>query len=370
MLKKKALKILINLTVVSLPTFFIIFLLFEFFIFRYILPAAQTPKLEYNKRFLILKPSTSGPQKGNHSMGPWTKNPSKWEINNFGWINVSDYEKEKKRLRLAIIGDSYVMGLEVNTKDNFTELVKKRYEDNMDVYSFGMAGSPMSNYSHMAEYVNHHFDPDILLVNIVYNDFKESVYEYAAPYLRNRFWTYRVINDSLIHEIPPDTLSLKEGKFNKFLKSFAIGRYLYHNIKITHLRKYFKNNTSYTNPKRISLNDEEEQQKKVSASVEATLNRIKDEFVNKRVIITLDGLRNEIEHNLPFQNSPLNRDRMMLKEICKSKEIEFIDLTEHFQFDYNINKKSFGFEIDPHWNKYGHSKVAEIVIAYLNQEQN
>ena len=240
----------------------------------------------------------------------------------------------------------------------------------MDVYSFGMAGSPMSNYLHMAKYVNHYFDPDILLINIVYNDFKESVYEYAAPYLRDRFWTYRITNDSIINEIPPDTLSLKEGRFNKFLKSFTIGRYLYYNFKITHLRKYFKTNTSDVSPKNVSLNKEEDQQKKVRIAVETTLDEIEKECINKRVIITLDGLRKEIEHDLPFKDSPLSKDRTMLKEICKSKGIEFIDLTEHFQLDYNINKKSFGFEIDPHWNKYGHSKVAEIVIAYLNEEQN
>ncbi len=362
---KKARNFLKNFVLISIPTFVLLFLVFEFIVFRFVLCASQVPRLEFDKEYIILKPSTNGKRTGFHSMGKWAKNTTRWQVNNFGWISDHDYQKSKHQPRLAIIGDSYIMGLVVNTDESFPELLHESLKDNMDVYSFGMAGSPLSNYLNMSRYVVANFNPDILLINVVFNDFNESVYDFSDPSLRRRFWTYKITKDSLINEIPPESLSLDEGRLNGLLKSCATGRYLYHNLKVTKLRRLFKKETS--NPASINRQNTTIRLPLVKKAVEYTIGQFKAEFPGKRIIITIDALRKAIYDDSRFDESSLNKYRLILKEACAVHDVELIDFSTHFHTDYRENKTRFEFEIDPHWNAHAHQLIAQVLYDYLRE---
>ncbi len=365
---KRVYHFLRNFLFISLPTLLLIFLFFEFFIFRLILPAAQFPKLEFEPTHLILKPSAEGPREGLRSMGRAAANRINWQVNNEGWVNTQDYHREKRRPRLAVIGDSYVMGMEVDTKASFPHLLNELLIDSMEVYSFGMAGSPLSNYFNMARYVVEKFDPEILVISVVFNDFKESLYDFSTPILRRRFWTYQVGADSLLYENQPDPLSLDEGRLNRLLKSCATGRYLYHNLKVFRLRKYFKAKTVAT-PLVETVSKQEYQQQQnqlIRKAVEYTLEKFKTEFPKQRIIITLDALRKVISDGRPFQESPSNEYRQLLLEVCRNLDIEVIDFSIPFQQDFQKHQKRFEFDQDSHWNAHAHQLIARVLYDYLN----
>ncbi|MEM7102861.1 MAG: hypothetical protein AAF502_07025 [Bacteroidota bacterium] len=136
---KRIKQFLKNFLLISLPTLVLLFLVFEFFIFRWALPATQFPKLEYDQEFMILKPSLEGPKKGNHSMGKWAKHASTWTINNYGWVSNIDYYNIKTRPRIGIIGDSYVAAFEVNTGEAFSPATAKSAYRHHGCLQFGYA---------------------------------------------------------------------------------------------------------------------------------------------------------------------------------------------------------------------------------------
>lgn len=44
-----------------------------------------------------------------------------------------------------------------------------------DVYSFGISGAGLSEFLQISRYVRKYFDPEILVINVVDNDFDESL---------------------------------------------------------------------------------------------------------------------------------------------------------------------------------------------------
>src|SRR4030095_8834158 len=58
-------------------------------------------------------------------------------FNNYGFVNNQDYTREEGAKSLAIIGDSYVEGLQVPYDQTIQGRLAKYYEGTRKVYSFG-----------------------------------------------------------------------------------------------------------------------------------------------------------------------------------------------------------------------------------------
>ena len=93
-------------------------------------------------------------------------------INNEGWNNEIKYIQNKTNYRIAIIGDSYVEAFQVDVNESFPSLLQINFPD-IEVYSFGISGSPLSNYYQMIKYVSKKFNTDLYIINMVNNDYDE-----------------------------------------------------------------------------------------------------------------------------------------------------------------------------------------------------
>lgn len=59
---------------------------------------------------------------------------------------------------------------------NYPFVLREKLQNDYEVYAFGISGVPLSEYFHISRYVNKYFDPDILIINLFYNDVDESIY--------------------------------------------------------------------------------------------------------------------------------------------------------------------------------------------------
>ena len=112
-------------------------------------------------------------------VGPLGRNAARWKINNHGWNSDIDYDyvsKDTNLHRIAVIGDSYVEALNVNPDENFIAYLRS-LSNSDEVYSFGIGGSPFSQYLHFARYADMMYDPDLFIILLTKNDFDESLVE-------------------------------------------------------------------------------------------------------------------------------------------------------------------------------------------------
>jgi len=340
---------------ISLPTVVLLALLFELIIFRFIIRATETPIVVYDEQYGILRYDKNQMETGVYTMGQWAQIKARWRVNNYGWNSSIDYaeSKSKGKTRICIIGDSYVEALQVDVEKNFVSLLREMMGDDYEVYSFGISGSPLSQYLHISRYVKKIFQPDILVFLLVHNDFDESVAQFKNT---PDFLQLVPENDSFTERQPTRPV------LRQYLKISATIRYLYSNIRIGSLigklseKKYDAN---------IDVARVNELEKDIRAATDYIIGKISAENSDRKVIFIMDAPRWDIySNNLVHSNVYWMNN--MVKEICSRYGMYFLDLTESFSNDYSTHRHKFNFDIDGHWNEYGHSIAAMALFKYLN----
>lgn len=353
-------KLIKNLLLLTLPLFFILFIILELF-FRFVIPAAEKPIAYFDEKNALLRSDEKRRTEGTYTMGKLSQIKANWHINNCGWNSMIDYyhnTNSDKKL-ICIIGDSYIRALQVDVDNNIASLLRNKLSNEYQIYSFGHDGAPLSQYLHMSRYVNKHFKADVLIFLLVHNDFRESIAQFVSrPYFLQTGFT----NDG-IYEIEP-----KKPKLYQFLTYSALFRYLYSNLHMA--SSYFK---IIQRPKNYNANIDvdsfSEKKDKIKEATNYLIRKIKFENRDKRVIFMMDAPRSDI-----YKNKMLNSNVMwmnkMVSQICKSHELEFIDLTNVFYNDYIKNRKKFNSELDGHWNEYGHYIASEVLYNYLTSQNS
>ena len=101
-------------------------------------------------------------------------------INAEGWNSTKPaypLAKTPGVLRVAVIGDSYVHGSFVNVEEGFPEVIERELAAagvRAEVLRFGMDGAPLSQYLHVLRREVAAYKPDVVLVQLIHNDFDES----------------------------------------------------------------------------------------------------------------------------------------------------------------------------------------------------
>ena len=372
--------ILKNFFFATVPTLLVLFILLEL-VFRFIIPAAESPWGLYDQEYNVLKFDQSFQKDGYYTLGNLGQEAYFWSINKAGWNSPFEYETAKKEgtTRIAVIGDSYIESLMVNNSDHYPTVLKNKLGDKHEVYAFGISGAPLSQYLQMSRYVNQQFDPDILLVNVVYNDFSMSIDRYGERYYYLRI---NIDDTSNIKEIKP--VPRVERKFRSLKKS-AFLRYFVNNKK--GLRNFLKRkkpdgteilagNTGY--PPQFKLNSLHygPADKEILAPIWSEVETVTDYLVGKfmaenkntrRVIFIMDGPRYNIYNDNIHENQIVKVEEI-LKAACEKHHAEYLPLTPLFIENYEKNGKRFDNELDMHWNDYGHQLIADHIINYLNSD--
>ncbi len=212
---------------------FVCFLLFEFVIFKYILKTsdaipntsiANIVRYEPNAHATLYEPDGSS-----HTV----------EINKQGWNSShQDYTAETPAgtTRIAVIGDSYVQASAVNVKEGFAEVTEQTLNANghkAQVYRFGIDGAPLTQYLHMLRHEALAYKPNIVVIQLIHNDFDES-YRFLYGRYSSSFMKLRLDGDSPV-EVAPEPY--KPGMIDQ-LKNYRSFRYLYYQTGLaTYVRR-------------------------------------------------------------------------------------------------------------------------------------
>ena len=360
---QKLKKILKNLVFITLPTLLVIFLLLEV-ISRFFFPGREASNAIYDTTNHIVKFDRKYGTRGLWTIGPFAQQRGRWRINNDGWNSPIDYSEQKKPgvKRIAVIGDSYIEAWQVDAEKSYPSLLGDSLGPNYEVYSFGVSGSPLSQYLFVSRYVEKKYSPDIYIFNLVHNDFHELIN--GISYIPG-FMTIKLNPDGTFTEVQPIE---PERTFNKvpggeILRKSSLFRYVYFNLNLMEIFKT-KKTLAKDVEMNVKLDDILNRKDSLRAVTNYLLSKIKTELGSKQIIIVMDAPRTNI-YNGDLANARVAWLNTMVGEVCKELNLDFVDLTPYMLADYQKNGKHFESKLDNHWDNYGHEFVAHVLYDHF-----
>jgi hypothetical protein len=360
---KKLKRILKNILFVTVPMLLVIFLLLEI-ASRIFFPGNDAPKTIYDEKDRLVKYNRDYGTTGLWTAGRFSQQRARWHINNDGWNSPIDFFPEKKPgvKRIAVIGDSFVEAWQVDSDKAYPDLMEDSLGPKYEVYRFGIAGAPLSQYLHMSRYVEKKYSPDIYIFNLVHNDFHESVNGVLnIPY----YMTIKMNADSSFTEVQPVKPEHRNNRVpgGFLLRKSSFCRYVYYNLNLINKFKSKKWNPKETEMN-LGVNEILSRKDLLQAVTRYMLATIKAELGSKKIIFVMDGARRNI-YNGNLATARITWLNSMVGGVCKELDFPFIDLTPYMLEDYKKNGKRFETDYDGHWDEYGHQFVASVLYEYF-----
>lgn len=148
------------------------------------------------------------------------------KINNVGFVSDFDYDANASEPLLAVIGDSYVEAFMVPYYQTCAGRLAETLLPAIRVYSFGLSGSPLSQYLTFAKYARDAFHPDGLVIVVVRNDYDESLLKYAT------LPGYHYFVERGRGELLPERIDWHHGLWYDLARSSVLARYLAQNLQL------------------------------------------------------------------------------------------------------------------------------------------
>lgn len=350
-------KSLKNILYLTLPSLLFAFILVEL-IFRFIFIGGLQPyrRTDTADNTLLLRYDKSVVPEATYSLGKLANHRSKWALNNDEWNANIDYQKEKTKKRVVVIGDSFVAGIEVNQEDHFGSQLRKLFNNDIDIYTIGVGGAPLADYYKLTEYALKHYKPDLIILNVVGNDFDESI---KSMIYRPYNWQVEVSADSATKFIAPETYT--PDKLRRFLSYSYFVRWINTNLKAD-----FSLNIFSPKPK-IAYS-----QGGFDSLALAKMQKASD-YILKETIALDTTCQYIIASHLPYSTNtegggnPLNT---IISNSCQSLRLQRVDIAKQYFADVTANKKDWVFAEyqDSHWNEKGHQEVARILQGVIKEK--
>jgi hypothetical protein len=161
-----------------------------------------------------------------HSLGWDMHNINRGHINNAGFVNDYDYHRDDPLSLLAVVGDSYIEARMVPFADTVQGRLSRMLNGRSRVYSFAAAGAPLSQYLIWAQHAVRAYGASTLVINIVGNDFDESLITYKAM---PGFWHYA---PDELGELRLRLVEHRPGWVKELARESALARYIVMNLKL------------------------------------------------------------------------------------------------------------------------------------------
>lgn len=327
-------------------------LILEFVVFRYILIPTELPEIVYKNGIVKYEPNTSGIFRKKSEI------QSHWHINSSGYNSDQNFTiARNNKQRAIVIGDSYVEALMVDSNNSLSEQAQRRLGAGYEIYRMGISGAPLSQYLYILENEALNYNPDMVVMILVHNDFDES-FRFKNGHYQSSFMKLDLSNE--IKEIAPAPYT--PSRLDLVRKSTTF-RYLYYTQNIDP-RAIFAPKQNYQN----NINEDEliKQKTQIEKATRYLFERISNVCRSRgiKLLMIMDASRANIyngTNNISFLNQ-------IAQETNEALNIDFIDLTSAFRTDYERNKKRFEFASDWHWNEYGHKIAGNIIADWIAKQ--
>jgi hypothetical protein len=302
-----------------------------------------------------------------------------WDMNNVvrgrsnaqGFLADYDYAAADPRPLVAVAGDSYIEALRVPFAQSLTGRLQAALGNRGRAYAFAQSGSPLSQYVAYARHACAGYQPARLVVNIVGNDFDESVVSH-----RDRdglFNLYPKPDGGFDHRLTPLPTP---GLLQSIARHSALALYLVRNVKITSvltnvgfniaradqtMPRYVGHTSSDASPARVEEGD-----------------RVIDWFLDALpaaaclsagdIILVVDAPRPEVYDVGALASVQSSYFVLMRKRIiaeARARGFKVVDTEPYFIAAYAADHQRFEYPSDGHWNAHGHEVVAAAVLEAL-----
>jgi hypothetical protein len=301
-------------------------------------------------------------------------------VNSEGWNSTRrsyPLARSPDKVRIAVVGDSYVHGAFVDTADGFPEIIEAelvRSGVDAEVYRFGMDGAPLSQYLLMLRREVRRFKPDVVVVPLIHNDFDESWRFLKTRYASSFLKIGRSESGSPV-EIPPADF---EAGSADVLRQLATFRYLYYETN-AYLRlkglvsRHFWGGTEEWQEEFISSAvdirkiADHDQNRFAARYVLAEMKRIaaEDGF---QLLFVMDGVREAIYAGKPRTEWVVSQLNEMAAQLTSELGLSFLDLQETFAADYAARGIRFEYPFDWHWNRHANHLVGTTIVRHVTAD--
>jgi hypothetical protein len=303
-----------------------------------------------------------------HSLGWNMHDVNHGRINNAGFTNAQDYRRDDPLPLLAVIGDSYIEARMVPYADTLQGRLARMLDGQIRVYSFAAGGAPLSQYLVWAQYAVSTYGARSLVINVVGNDFDESLTTYK---IGPGFWFYVPDQRGELH------LRLVEhhpGWLLEISRHSALARYLVMNVGLQQaiyasrsLAELIFGRPAQAAPRYAGNTDATADTERVRASLAVIDAFFRDLPVMtglppQSILFTLDGFRYP-DAAEAARDSYFDLMRRAFRQKARGLSYEVIDLDEWFIPHYQRTRKHFEYLDDAHWNGIGHGVAAEAVSS-------
>ncbi|MEO0618385.1 MAG: SGNH/GDSL hydrolase family protein [Pseudomonadota bacterium] len=299
-------------------------------------------------------------------------------INQHGWNSTKPYYRLSPppgRVRVAVVGDSYVHGAFIDTRDGFPELLETKLNErglqSVEVLRFGMDGAPLSQYLHMLRKEVSAYRPDVVVIPLIHNDFDES-FRFLKTRYASSFMKVRRDANGDVSEIAPS--AFRPGLADTLRKSAAF-RYVYYETNLyLHLRSFVSRffwggNESYQ-PEFISSAVDIRKLEDMDEIAFYTLHIMEKmkalaEKNGFQLVFAMDGVREAVYANKSPDDYVVGKLNRIAYNTAANLDLPFVDLQPVFAEHFAAHGKRFEFPYDWHWNELGNRLVANAIADRL-----
>lgn len=276
-----------------------------------------------------------------------------FKTNNLGFVGPEISDKKDDRLRVVLVGDSFVEGWGVNIKDRFDQINL----DGVEIINIGVRSySPFLEKILLDKYLDK-INPDLVIQFLDFSDFHDDFYYMnkmgvkidSYPYQENSFFLRLINKSSLLTEL-----------YKFFATRFYNNKRELRMVNLTNDIALFARAYDWQNYDRAwDL---------VRKNISETKNMLLDKSIDYSLVVVPRGIHvGEKEWDDARVVLGLKRDLIYdPPEIFKMSEIDLLkDLKE-------AEKESPGdlyFSFDGHWTPRGHAVVKQSVEEYLTKYQ-
>ncbi len=335
------------------------------------LPVATAPPVEAPtadnpiQRYVANRPYT-------WSIGWTMDNVVRGRSNAQGFLADYDYVTTDPRPLVAVVGDSFIEALRVSFAQSLTGRLQAALGDRGRAYAFAQSGAPLSQYVAYARHACAVYRPARMVVNVVGNDFDESIYAHRRRNgLFNLYPTPAGGFEYKLTPLPPPGLA------ERVLRRSALALYLMRNVGITYVILELGIRPAQAQPQRMPRYVGHTDTQATPATI-AEGKQVIDWFLDtlpgaaclapRDIIIVVDSPRPQIYDPATLaavRMSYFGQMRARLIAQASERGFKVIDTQPLFIAAYAADHRPFEHPADGHWNAHGHAVVAAAVIAAL-----
>jgi hypothetical protein len=215
-------------------------------------------------------------------------------VNNAGFVNDQNYSRDDDLPLLAVVGDSMIEAAMIRYPDTLQGRLATALAGKGRVYSFAASGAPLSQYLIWARHAVRQYGAQALLINVVGNDFDESLSTYKTAV---GFWHY--VPD-VNGELDLRLFEYHPGLLRELVMASALARYLVFNLQLgarwLELKTFLSDRRATGTPRYAGNTDAEAEPRRVRDSLAAVDAFFRDlpQYTGlpaSQILFVVDGLR-------------------------------------------------------------------------------